>query len=126
MFKLAKKEEIKETIDVSIIECFINGRDVKRLNFTINDTNNQYSLSFIVNEDIEYYKNLPKYETINVDANKIFECYFTVDGITDVDTLLKLTLVRVGDIVTLIAKFESHDYYGDIEFDYDLKSLKNS
>ena len=47
MFKIAKKEELKEKVEVNVINCSINAKDVKRLRFIISDIEFGYALKNI-------------------------------------------------------------------------------
>lgn len=122
MFKIGRINQVEnEKINVECIDL----KTSKGLMFEINGEN--YSINLLLNYDLSFYKNLDKYELINIDKNKIIELNLIVDGTSymvdfkDSD----ITILKVGDVITLNIKINVEDYYSNIEFSFNIEDLSN-
>ena len=132
MLKIAKIEKINNTKFHFTVDKIYTSNYDKGNNKNIDSEKDvlsfyiecdEFNLLFMLKYDLDFYKNMVKYENIVVDKNDIVEVCLSTDEYGDVNVTLNLNLVRVGDTITLSGDFISEDYYGQLEYDFNIKEL---
>lgn len=138
MFKIARSiPTLQESNNIQVVEASIGQYDSKsnktiytkkkelEIDISGRIDNDEYSVHFIITKPFQDYLNIESYDKILIKKENIRDNYITVNGITYLDIILDLAVLKFDKklIFTMMFRNYKEDIFGTAEVELEMARL---